>query len=147
MTAEIVVSRHVAAPPEVVYSYLTESERWGRWQGAGAVIDATPGGVFVMNMPDGAIARGRFVELIPDRRVTFTWGWDGHSTLPPGSSTVEVEIVAEEGGSRVTLTHRGLPPEELEVHTGGWNHYLPRLALVAEGVEVPRDRGPGDQAP
>ncbi len=71
----------------------------------------------------------------------FTWGWTDHPGIPPGSSTVEMRIDGE--GSLMTLTHRDLPDDEVVVHTTGWDHYLPRLAAVAEGQEVEIDRGPG----
>jgi len=141
----IVVSRHISAPPATVYSYLTDSARWARWQGEDASVDPRPGGEFVMTMPGGATARGEFIELVPEQRVVFTWGWVDHPSVPPGSSTVEVQIVEEDGGSLVTLTHRGLPDDEISVHASGWNHYLPRLAAVAESRGLPRDPGPGDR--
>ena len=143
ITDPLVVEQFIAAPPGVVYTYLTDSSRWTRWQGANAEIEPRPGGDFVMTMPDGAIARGQFVELVPDERVVFTWGWVDHPAVPPGSSTVEIEIEAEGGGTRVTLTHRDLPHDEIETHSAGWNHYLARLAAVAEGLEIEPDRGPG----
>lgn len=142
MTEPLVVTRHIAASPEVVYSYLTESTRWSLWQGEEATVEAHPGGIFVMKMPNGAIARGQFVELIPDQKVVFTWGWVDQPGVPPGSSTVQIEISEVGDGSVVTLTHRGLPPDELDIHAVGWNHYLPRLASVAEGSPVEPDRGP-----
>jgi uncharacterized protein YndB with AHSA1/START domain len=80
--------------------------------------------------------------LVPDEKVVFTWGWVDHPGVPPGSSTVEIEITVTENGSLVTLTHRDLPPDETAIHTVGWNHYLPRLATVAEGGEVEPDPGP-----
>lgn len=143
MSAPVVVTQHVSAPPDVVYSYLTESEKWAKWQGARATIEARPGGIFVMSMPDGTTARGQFVELEPNRRVVFTWGWVDNPGVPPGSSTVEIEITPADDGSRITLTHRGLPDEEAGLHEAGWSHYLPRLAARAEGRRVPADRGPG----
>ncbi len=96
-----------------------------------------------MKMPNGATARGQFVELVPDRRVVFTWGWVDQPDLPPGSSTVEIEITADGSGTLVTLTHRDLPDEETDLHEIGWKHYLPRLASVATGEEVDPDKGPG----
>jgi uncharacterized protein YndB with AHSA1/START domain len=95
-----------------------------------------------MRMPDGATARGQFVELVTERRVVFTWGWVDHPGVPPGSTTVEIDIAIDGDGSLVTLTHRGLPPDEVATHTTGWNHYIPRLATVAEGGEVEPDRRP-----
>jgi uncharacterized protein YndB with AHSA1/START domain len=136
------VERRVAAPPAAVYAYLTESERWARWQGAGAEVDAVPGGRLRMTMGNGMTAEGRFLELVTDERVVFTWGWLGNETLPPGSSTVEIELVPDGEGTLVRLTHRGLPADETEIHRVGWRHYLPRLAVAAEGGDPGVDPGP-----
>lgn len=141
--APLVVSRRISAPPEVVYSFLTESAKWSEWQGVEATIEAREGGIFVMKMADGTTARGQFLELSPNQRVVFTWGWVDHPGVAPGSSTVEIEIAEDGSGSLVTLSHRGLPPEEIEVHTMGWEHYVPRLAAAAEGHVLDPDRGPG----
>jgi uncharacterized protein YndB with AHSA1/START domain len=136
------VERRVAAAPAVVYEYLTDAERWARWQGADAELEAVPGGRFRMTMADGLTAEGCFLELVPDRRVVFTWGWNGNEALPPGSSTVEIELVPDGEGTLVRLTHRGLPATERPIHDAGWRHYLPRLAVVAEGRDPGVDPGP-----
>jgi len=138
---EVRVERWIAAPPSSVYAFLTESAKWARWQGESAIVDAVPGGAFVMTLPDGTAAAGQFVTLEPGRRVVLSWGWRGNPTVPPGSTTVEIELVAEGDGTLVRLTHRGLPREARDLHRAGWDHYLPRLAGVAEG----RDPGPDTQ--
>ena len=138
---ELWVERRIAAPPSSVYAFLTESARWARWQGSKAVVEAVPGGAFVMTLDDGTTAEGRFVTLEPNRRVVFTWGWRGHPTVPPGSTTVEIELAADGDGTLVRLIHRGLPREARDLHRAGWDHYLPRLAAVAEG----QDPGPDVQ--
>ena len=139
----IVVEKTIRAAPDVVYAYLTESEKWILWQGAAATLDATPGGLFAMTMGNGMRARGQFVELIPGRRVVFSWGWVDHPELPPGSSTVEIDLEPVDLGTRLVLRHRGLPSDEVPLHTLGWNHYIPRLAIVASGDEPGPDLGPG----
>jgi uncharacterized protein YndB with AHSA1/START domain len=138
----ITVERQIDAPPEVVYAYLTESTRWARWQGVSAKIEAVPGGAFRTTMVNGLIAEGTFVELVPNRRVRFTWGWQGSSTMPPGSSTVTLDLVADAGGTMVTLTHDGLVVEERSVHEAGWRHYLTRLVTAAEARDPGPDPGP-----
>ncbi len=145
-TIAIRVDRHVKAPPHAVYAHLTDSALWARWQGAEADIQAVPGGLFRVKMVNGQVAEGRFVDLVPDRRVVFTWGWNGHPAVPPGSSTVEIELIPDADGTLVRLTHRGLPPEDVPVHEIGWGHYLPRLAAAAEGADPGPDRGPGESA-
>lgn len=142
MTEPIVVERRVSAAPAAVFTYLVDSERWVLWQGTDAEIDARPGGVFAVTMPNGARVGGEFVEVIQDRRVTFSWGWVGHEALPPGSSTVEIELLPEDGGTLVRLTHRGVPPEEMELHRMGWDRYVSRLTLAAEGGTLEPDSPP-----
>jgi uncharacterized protein YndB with AHSA1/START domain len=95
-----------------------------------------------MSMSNGMLASGRFVELVPHRRVVFTWGWEGHPTLPPGSSRVEIDLIPDGIGTLVRLTHRDLPPDEIAKHRSGWDHYLPRLAVAAEGGDPGPDPGP-----
>src|SRR5262245_48233197 len=83
----IVIERRIAASPSAVFAYLTDGDRWARWQGASADIEARPDGLFRVTMADGSAAEGRFLEVVPDRRVVFTWGWRGSPTLPPGSTS------------------------------------------------------------
>lgn len=137
------VEQRVSAPPVKVYAYLTRSELWARWQGVAASVDAIPGGVLEMRMANGQVAQGRFVELVPDSRVVFTWGWIGSDELPPGSSTVEIELVPDGDGTLIRLSHRDLPPEQVPPHELGWRHYLPRLVTVSTGADPGPDPGPG----
>lgn len=136
------IERWIDARPNVVYGYLTDSTRWARWQGASAEVEASPGGLFRMTMANGMVAEGAFVELVPDRRVRFTWGWHGSPTVPPGSSTVVVDLVEDGDGTLLTLTHEGLPPTDAALHRVGWTHYVPRLAAAAEGREPGPDPDP-----
>jgi uncharacterized protein YndB with AHSA1/START domain len=139
----IVIERKVAAPPAKVYRFLTESVAWAKWQGVDATIEATPGGIFRMQMANGMLARGQFVDLVPDERVVFTWGWVDYPGCPPGSSTVEIDLITDDEGTLIRLVHRGLAPEERPIHTMGWNHHADRLALIVDGGDPGPDPGPG----
>jgi uncharacterized protein YndB with AHSA1/START domain len=88
-------------------------------------------------------ARGQFVELVPDKRVVFTWGWVDRPGIPPGSTTVEIELSEEADGTLLVLTHREVPSDESAMQEMGWTHYLPRLAAVAAGEDPGPDAGPG----
>lgn len=139
----IVVERRVQAAPATVYGYFTTSGQWTRWQGERAQVDARPGGIFAMDMATGQRARGQFLELEPGRRVVFTWGWIDHPGVPPGSSTVTIDLVPDGDGTIIRLTHTGLAPDELPFHRLGWDHYLDRLDLLAHGGDPGPDPGPG----
>ncbi len=140
--ADIVIQQRIEAPPETVYRYLTESDRWVQWQGTSASLDARPGGIFAMDMGNGMNARGQFVELVPHKRVVFTWGWIDQPGIPPGSTQVEIDLTETDEGTLLVLTHRSLPFDEVPQHQMGWNHYLPRLAVVAAGGDPGPDLGP-----
>lgn len=139
----LVVERRMAASTATVYSYLTDSERWARWQGESATVDARPGGVFRMIMATGQTALGEFVELVPNRRIVFTWGWIDAPGIPPGSTVVEIDLIEEGDATLVRLTHRDLAADETATHQIGWQHYMGRLATVAEGGDPGPDLGPG----
>ncbi|MFL5952678.1 MAG: SRPBCC domain-containing protein [Gaiellaceae bacterium] len=132
---EVVVTRLIAASPATVFSFFTERERWIEWQGIGGTIDARPDGELRIAMPGGQVAVGAFVELVPHRRIVFTWGWEGDAPpVAPGSTTVVVELEPAEEGTLVRLTHSGLDqPPVAEHHRRGWERYLDRLAVRAAG--------------
>lgn len=136
------VERRIGATAEVVFGYLTSSEKWTLWQGRATTIDARPGGRYRMLAPNDGVASGEVVEVVPNQRLVFTWGWEGHPDVPPGSSTVTIELTPQGGDATlVTLTHTGLPSGETGLHRLGWDHYVERLSGVAEGRDVGPDPG------
>jgi uncharacterized protein YndB with AHSA1/START domain len=140
MADDLVVERRVSVPPEKVFTYFTDARKWTAWQGTEAELDLRPGGIWRVNVTGDGFASGRIVEVVPNERIVFTWGWEKGPSIEPGSTTVTIELVPEEGGTLIRLTHRGLPPDQIDIHRYGWEHFLPRLAAVAEG----RDAGPND---
>jgi uncharacterized protein YndB with AHSA1/START domain len=142
MAAEpITATVHIDAPPERVYEFFTRPESIVRWMGEYALLEPEPGGRFTVNVK-GAPVRGRYLRLEPPHRLLISWGYAGSDRLPPGTSTVEVRLTAEGGGTRVDLEHRDLPPAERPGHATGWTHYLDRLTAAAVG-----DAGPDPGMP
>jgi uncharacterized protein YndB with AHSA1/START domain len=124
----------IAASPETVFRLLTDPVEYVRWKGRLAELEPRPGGTFRVEFASVKdIAAGRYVEVVPGRRVVFTWGWEGNEEVPPGTSTVEIDLLPEGAGTRLRLVHRGLPHEAIASHTEGWDYFLPRLVDVAEG--------------
>jgi len=136
-SSDLVHEVHVEAPPEAVFPFFTDPSQYVRWKGRSAELEAEPGGRYRVDI-DGNVVAGEFVEVDPPRRVVFTWGWEG-GPLPPGSTTVEVDLVPDGHGTLVRLTHRGLPEAAQEEHAAGWDHFLPRLASVAAGGDPGSD--------
>ncbi|MFI6815093.1 metalloregulator ArsR/SmtB family transcription factor [Nonomuraea sp. NPDC050328] len=125
----------IQAQPETVWRFLVDPARLAAWWGE-AEVDARPGGDLRVAMEGGPrpVMRGQFVELVPYERLVFTFGWEptpGAPDLAPGASQVEITLVAEDGGTTLTLRHTGLPAV-LEGETGaGWAHLLRRLGSAA----------------
>jgi uncharacterized protein YndB with AHSA1/START domain len=125
----------IAAPVEVVWVHLTTAEGLVRWVGPEATAHPTPDGMLRWVHPNGATVVGRFLELVPHRRVVFTYGWeDGRLGVAPGSTTVEIDLVEEAGATTLRLVHRGLPPETVPDHQQGWAYFLDILCdLLSAG--------------
>ena len=136
---DLVVERRVSVPPERVFAYFVDAERWVAGQGTEAEVDLVPGGIWRVNVTGDGFASGRVVEVVENERVVFTWGWEQGPPVAPGSTTVAIELLPDGDGTLIRLTHTGLPPDMIEIHRFGWERYVPRLAAISEG----RDPGPG----
>jgi uncharacterized protein YndB with AHSA1/START domain len=129
----------VHAPADLLYELLTDAEHLVRWMAATAEVDPVVGGVIRWTHANGDACAGRFVELVPGRRIVFTYGWERPDVeVPPGSTTVEITLEPRGDATELRLVHRGLAGPMADAHAGGWANYLGRLAAVAEG----RDPGP-----
>jgi uncharacterized protein YndB with AHSA1/START domain len=136
----------IDASPETVWQLLVDPERAVTWWGRAASFDPRPGGAFRLEVSPGNVASGAFVAVEPPRRLVYTWGWEagggGPELVPPGSSTVEIELEPTATGTLLRLVHRDLPDARSRIQHGlGWDHYLGRLAVRAAGGDPGPDPG------
>jgi len=126
----------VHAPADQLYELLVDPELFIQWMADDATLDPVPGGTIRWTHANGDSCSGTYVELIPARRVVFTYGWErAEVQIPPGSTTVEIDLLPQADGSTLLkLTHRGLDDLAADAHHGGWTHYLARLRAAAEGA-------------
>lgn len=126
------ITQRIEAPAEVVFAYLTDGRRFVKWMGVGAELDARPGGRYRIDVDGQHIASGEYQVVDPPRRLVMSWGWEGHPTVPPGSTTVEITLTAEKGATVLRLRHLGLPDDgERRQHADGWTLYTSQLAGAA----------------
>jgi uncharacterized protein YndB with AHSA1/START domain len=123
----------IDADAATVFAFFTDPERLIRWIGVSAELEPQPGGIMLVDVHPGFVARGTFKEVVPVSRLAYTWGWEGGTRVPPGSSLIEIDLTPKNGSTLVRFTHSGLPPEEIQPHAEGWTHYLGRLAIAAAG--------------
>lgn len=129
----------IAARPDIVFPFLVDPAKMVRWLGIEVSLDPRPGGVYRVNINGRDVVSGNFIEVVPNSRVVFTWGWEGENVqVPPGASTVEITLSEDGDGTLLRLRHLNLPTEERDNHLLGWDHFLSRLVAVSEG----RDPGP-----
>jgi uncharacterized protein YndB with AHSA1/START domain len=133
---EVEQTVRIAAPPEAVWRYWTDPQRMCDWWGTGAELDPRPGGACTVRMASGGVMRGEYVELVPHRRIVFTFGWEPHPDLPaiaPGSTRVEITLTGDGDDTLVALRHTGLPAAAVDRHDAGWAQFLPRLGAAVAG--------------
>ena len=130
----------IDASPETVWEFLVDPEKLMRWKGINADLETQPGGIFRCEVIPGHIAHGEYVEIDKPNKLVFTWGWDGSEDVPPGSSTIEIELTTDGEGTSLRFVHKDLPnAEAIASHAHGWDHYLPRLETAAGGGDPGED--------
>ena len=109
------------AAPREVYQAIMNSRRHAAFTGMPASISGKAGGKFTIGEDD--LIRGRQLELVPDERIVQAWaiamdGWPlGHE------SKLTLRLAAVEGGTRLEMTHEGVPVVCAAPVAQGWQAY------------------------
>lgn len=111
-----------------------------------ASVDLQIGGRYCFAFPNerGAddLLCGEYLEIVPAKRLVFTWDWrEGGSDTPASPTTiVTVEFLDCGSDCEVIVTHEGFVDEtQLEFHDLGWRRSLARLeSIVADGKSLER---------
>jgi uncharacterized protein YndB with AHSA1/START domain len=127
----------IDASPETVFALLTDPTQMKTWFAELVEADPRPRGVFRISGPAGVSIEGTYLEVVPNRKVVFTWG--GVEGLKPGQTTVEFLIEPDGKGTLLRLRHYGLPGPTVESHRRGWVYSgLAKLKDAAEGRKPAR---------
>jgi len=141
--AEVVREVVVDASPATIFQFLIDPELHVKWLGTEAELDPRPGGVYRVLVGGKHSSVGEFVEVLPDEKVVFNFGWDEPDhPIPAGSTEVEITLIPDGDKTRVRLVHRGLPADAVSDHTGGWDNYLHRLTIATTGGDPGPDIAP-----
>ncbi|MBI5283563.1 MAG: SRPBCC domain-containing protein [Chloroflexi bacterium] len=148
---QLTITRIFDAPRELVWKAWTEPERFMRWWGPKdftsprCEIDLRVGGRYLwcMRWPDGrdSYTTGEYREIVPLERLVYTDCFaDKQGNAVPATHyglgadfpfETQVTLTFEdcEGGTKMTLTHAGIPGAELSEMTGAsWNQSFDKLA-------------------
>ena len=132
------IKRFINAPPARVYAAWTDPAQLKEWFGPENVrmrnltADPRVGGKYrwdLINQEDEEMSVfGEYRELVPGKKIVFTWKWDDDENWEEHNSVVTVELSDRDGGTEVRLRHEQLPSEESrDRHNEGWNSLLNRL--------------------
>src|SRR5688572_4695550 len=124
----------IHAPQATVFSFLTDSDRWAKWWGAGSTIDPKVGGTVYIKHPGGVEASGKILDIAPPDRVVFSYGFNNGKPMPPGASRVTMWFDDEAGSTRVRLHHEFAEAPVRDEHVQGWRYQLSLFANVVTAL-------------
>jgi len=146
-------SRVIAASPRTIYRALLDPEAVALWrppEGMKAKIyayDAREGGAFRMSFayiaPDHSVRgktsehadvfRGRFLELVPNKRIVELVEFESDDPAFAGAMTITTTLATVSGGTEVTIVCENVPngirPSD---HQAGLRSTLKNLAAFTE---------------
>ena len=148
-------SRRINAPRESVYRALIDAQAIATWMVPTGMtshvheFDARVGGLFRISLtydaPTGTgkttahtdTYHGRFVELMPGRRVVEVMEFETADPAMRGEMTVTFTLSDADGGTEVLAVHEDLPPGVSHADNEiGWRMALDKLAALVETGEV-----------
>jgi len=139
MAASMQVEQQVGAKPAAVYYAFTNNTALSEWLCGFALVHPNPGQNLYLLWQDGYYAAGSYTEVVENERLRFTWrGKD-----EPAASEVTVVLAPAGGGTRVTVTHSGLPDGSADAQRSRWASALENLASTLEtGIDLRYARRP-----
>jgi len=134
----LTLSRSYPVAPEKVWRAWTDPEAVKRWWGPGGVqpvslarLDVRVGGRFriVFGGAEGKDheVQGVYKEVVPNRKLVFTWTWP--NSTPERESLVTIMFRAVDRGTQLDFLHEQLFDETVrDNHKRGWSETLDKLA-------------------
>ena len=131
------LQRRYPVAPEKVWRAWTDPQALKRWFGPGGVqpvsvadLDVRVGGRFhiIFGGPQGTEheVRGVYKEVVPNRKLVFTWIWP--RTTPERESLITLVFQASGGGTELDFRHEQLFDEAArDGHQRGWSESLIKL--------------------
>jgi uncharacterized protein YndB with AHSA1/START domain len=148
---ELVLTRLIDAPRELVYRAWTDAELLKRWFAPQpyttpkAVLDVRPGGsnLIVMKSPEGAEMpnRGVYLEVVPNERLVFTDAYtEAWQPSQKPFMTVILTFEDEDGKTRYTARVRHWTQEDCEAHEKmgfrqGWGICADQMTQLVMGLK------------
>ena len=153
--AAVRIARTIPASPHRVYRAWLDPDLVRRWMAPGPFeanrveIDERVGGHYRVWHADGDVDSGGFdselVELVPDQRIVWRWGFVGPERRqgPAYDSLLTITLHdLGDGATKLTLVHERLDdlaaalPHVADGVEPGWQDVLGKLAALLNGPEA-----------
>ncbi|MCG6952870.1 MAG: SRPBCC domain-containing protein [Betaproteobacteria bacterium] len=133
----LTLTRRFPVAPEKVWRAWTDPQALKQWFGPGgpqpvalAELDLRVGGRFriAFGGPQGDehLCAGVYREVVPNRKLVFTWSWP--RTTPERESLVTIELRKVAEGTELVFRHEQLFDEKVrDDHRRGWSETLVKL--------------------
>lgn len=134
--AQVSINRLYRATPDKVWRAWTEPQALSRWFGPGptpsvtaAEIDLRVGGRYriAFGTPDGDAheVSGVYQEVVPHRRLVFSWAW---KSTPERVSRVSIELKPVADGTELSFVHDRFFDDAARInHERGWQTFFDSL--------------------
>lgn len=133
MAYDLNMEFHLPATPERVMELLTDQQLISEWSVGDAELEAKVGGKF--SMFDGWCSGE--VTAISENELAYTWKTTDWAE-DAAHSQVHYKLSADGEGTKVALSHTGLPSEEeVEGHKDGWQEHF--FGPLEEYIETDED--------
>ena len=119
MTYDFKLTCALPASPAAVYEAWLDSAAHSAMTGAAAVLGKCVGDPY--SAWDGYIV-GATLALTPGERIVQSWRTTEFDATDPDSRIV-VELEPTRTGTRLTLTHSGVPDGQTTYQNGGWRDF------------------------
>jgi activator of HSP90 ATPase len=119
MKNRFTISTTIPAKPAEIYKAWLGTKGHTEMTGSAAIVSGRVGGKF--SAWDGYIF-GRTLELKPNTRIVQAWRTTEFPDEAP-DSRLEISLEAVKGGTKITLTHTELPPEQVAEYKEGWEDF------------------------
>ncbi len=131
----LTMERHFDASIDEVWAALSEAEQLAQWL-AETELEPRAGGTVRIRFSPREVVTGRVLAYEPPHVLEFEWG-EGESD--PAPSVVRFELRAEDGGTRLTLTHRRQNAALARTTGAGWHAHLEVLVALVHWTRLEWD--------
>lgn len=141
---KLVITRVISAPCAMVFRAWTDPKQMVQWFSPEEIecrsvdADVKTGGAYRLHMVSengDHVAVGKYKEIVPNKRLQFTWEREDNVAMPVTMVTVDFEDLGKT--TRLTLSHEGFETkEDTDDHNGGWTSAIEKFGRMMEQHEI-----------